>query len=82
VPEWRSEWLGESDWSVRPSQDGAFWLEGLPPGDYTLMLYRPVGIEGVEVLAEQSISVTSDLPQMALWPRRPDAKTALYVLEH
>jgi hypothetical protein len=81
VPEWRSEWLGESDWSVRPSQDGAFWLEGLPPGDYTLMLYRPVGIEGVEVLAEQSISVTSDLPQMVLWPRRPDAKTAFYVLE-
>jgi len=81
VPEWRSEWLGESDWSVRPSEDGVFWLEGLPPGDYTLMLYRPLGAEGVEVLAEQAISVTADLSQLVLWPRRPDAGTAFSVLE-
>lgn len=81
VPEWRSEWLGESDWCVRPREDGRFRLPGIPPGDYTLMLYRPVGVEGVEVLAERSVSVNDDLFQVPVWPQRPDSEAAAYILE-
>jgi hypothetical protein len=81
VPEWRSEWLGESDWCVRPEKDGRFRLQAVPPGDYTLMLYRPVGVEGVEVQAERTISVTADLFQVQMWPQRPDSEAAAFILE-
>ncbi len=81
VPDWRSEWLGESDWCVRPSTDGAFRVQDMPPGEYTMMLYRPVGVEGVEVLAERSVQVDAELFHVDIWPQRPDDAAASYILE-
>ncbi len=78
VPTWRSEWVGESDWCVRPDKDGRFHLPELPPREYSLMLYRPLGDEGVEVLAEQTVSVTSDLFRLDAWPQRPAFSTEGY----
>jgi hypothetical protein len=81
VPAWRSEWLGESDWCVRPSRNGEFHLSAIPPGDYRLMLYRPVGVEGVEILAERAVTVEGDLSQVEIWAERAADGSYLQVLE-
>jgi hypothetical protein len=79
VPTWRDEWIGEGDWCARPARDGRFRFAGVPPGDYLFMLYRPVGHEGVEVLAQREVSVQSDLFHLDIWSERPGADGYLRV---
>jgi len=67
VPAWRAEWLGENDWCVRPDRQGRFRLDAVPRGEYLVMLYRPAGTEGVEVLAQRELSVEADLFHVDVW---------------
>jgi len=81
VAEWRSEWLGESDWCARPLRDGSYRFAAVPPGDYLFVLYRPVGSEGVEILAQRQVTVETDLAHLDVWSERPRDSELLRILE-
>ncbi|MFT7464782.1 MAG: hypothetical protein ACI9EF_003142, partial [Pseudohongiellaceae bacterium] len=64
----RRDALGQTSWWSRPSQNfGEFRFEGVPAGDYTYLLYRSLGDNDVEVLAQRSVTVNHDLFQLNIW---------------
>jgi hypothetical protein len=70
--DWRLHDLGAWDTWARPGPRGRYRFDDVPAGDYTFVLYRPLGSHAVELLAERSVTVQRDVFNLDIWAEPTD----------
>lgn len=72
APGWRRNDLGAWDSWARPGPRGRYRFDDVPAGDYTFVLYRPLGSHAVELLAQTAVTVQHDVYNLDIWAEPTD----------